>query len=94
MALFLRQPQVYYLRQLFSYLCGTDRRSMWTVKASAMKSQAETISELNARCDGPNQFSNFDRGVRASLSVSKETILKEEARQKRLRARRRAKKLT
>jgi hypothetical protein len=57
-----------------------------------MKSRAETIAELNARCDGPNQFQNFDRGIRASLSVSKEAVLKEEARQKRLRARRRAKK--
>ena len=57
-----------------------------------MKSQAETIAELNARCDGPDQFQRFDRGVRASLSVSKEAVLKEEARQKRLRARRRAKK--
>ena len=57
-----------------------------------MKSQAETIAELNARCDGPNQFENFDRGVRASLNVSKEAVLKEEARLKRARARKRAKK--
>jgi hypothetical protein len=57
-----------------------------------MKSQAETISELNARCTGPDQFDNFDRGVRASLSMSKEAVLKEEARLKRLRARKRARK--
>jgi hypothetical protein len=57
-----------------------------------MKTQAETIAELNARCEGPNQFEHFDRGVRASLSVSKEAVMKEEARLKRLRARRRAKK--
>jgi hypothetical protein len=57
-----------------------------------MKSQAETIKELSVRCDGPNQFENFDRGVRASLSVPKQAVLKEETRQKRLRARRRAKK--
>jgi hypothetical protein len=57
-----------------------------------MKSQAETIAELNARCAGPDQFEKFDRGVRASLSVSKEAVLKEEARQKRARARKRAKK--
>jgi hypothetical protein len=57
-----------------------------------MKSQAETIAELNARCDGPNQFEKFDRGVRASLSVSKAAVLKEEVRLKRLRARKRAKK--
>ncbi len=54
--------------------------------------QAETIAAIAARCDGPNQFDNFDRGVRASLSVSKEAILKEEARQKKLRAKHRAKK--
>lgn len=59
-----------------------------------MKSQTETIAELNARCAGPNQFENFDRGVRTSLSVSKEAVLKEEARLKRerARARKRAKK--
>ena len=57
-----------------------------------MKSQAETIAELNARCDGPGQFDKFDRGVRASLSVSKEAVLKEETRLKRLRARKRARK--
>jgi hypothetical protein len=58
-----------------------------------MKSQAETIADLNVRCDGPNQFDNFDRGIRASLSVPKEAVLKEEARLKRARARKRAKKL-
>jgi hypothetical protein len=58
-----------------------------------MKTQAETISDLNVRCAGPDQFQNFDRGVRACLSVPKEALLKEEARQKRLRARRRARKL-
>ena len=57
-----------------------------------MKSRAETIADIAARCDGTNQFANFDRGVRASLSVPKEAILKEEALLKRLRARRRAKK--
>ena len=54
--------------------------------------QAETIADLNVRCAGPDQFQSFDRGVRACLSVSKEAVLKEEARQKRLRARRRARK--
>ncbi len=57
-----------------------------------MKSQAETLADLNARCAGPDQFENFDRGVRASLSISKEAVLKEEARLKRLRARKRARK--
>jgi hypothetical protein len=57
-----------------------------------MKSQAETIAELAARCAGPSQFENFDRAFRASLTVSKEAILKEEARQKRLRAKKRARK--
>jgi hypothetical protein len=57
-----------------------------------MKTQAETIADLNVRCAGPDQFQNFDRGVRACLGVPKEALLKEEARQKRLRARRRARK--
>jgi hypothetical protein len=57
-----------------------------------MKSQAETLADLNARCDGPNQFENFDRGIQTSLSVSKQAVLKEEARLKRLRARKRARK--
>jgi hypothetical protein len=52
--------------------------------------QAETIAELNARCDGPNQFENFDSAFRRSLTVPKEAILKEEARQKRARAKKRA----
>ena len=57
-----------------------------------MKTQSETLAELNARCEGPNQFEKFDRGVRASLSVSKESVLKEEARLNRLRARKRTRK--
>jgi hypothetical protein len=56
--------------------------------------QAETIAILAERCEVPNQFENFDRGVRASLGVSKESVVKEEARQKRARARKRTKKPT
>jgi hypothetical protein len=55
-------------------------------------SQAETIAELNARCDGPNQFDNFDHAFRKTLTVSKEQLLKEEARLKRARAKKRANK--
>jgi len=57
-----------------------------------MKSQTETIADLNARCEGPNQFEKFDRAFRTSLTVSKTEVLKEEARIKRARARKRAKK--
>lgn len=57
-----------------------------------MKSQAETIAELNARCDGPDQFDNFDRAFRKTLTVSKTALLKEEAKIKRARAKKRAKK--
>ena len=57
-----------------------------------MKTQAETIADLAVRCAGPNEFENFDRAFRKSLTVPKEAILKEEARQKRLRAKRRARK--
>jgi hypothetical protein len=61
-------------------------------KRMPMKSQSETIAELDARCAGPNQFENFDRAFRASLNVSKPALLKEEARRKRARTRTRAKK--
>ncbi len=53
--------------------------------------QAETIAALALRCERPDQFANFDRGVRASLTVSKEAVLKAEAQEKRARARRRSK---
>jgi len=65
---------------------------MKTEPEAQSRIQAETIAAISARCDGPNQFANFDRGIRASLSVPKEAILKEEARLKRLRAKHRAKK--
>jgi hypothetical protein len=54
--------------------------------------QAETIAAISALCDGPNQFENFDRAFRHSLTVSKEAVLKEETRLKKSRARQRAKK--
>jgi hypothetical protein len=55
------------------------------------ESQAKTIAEIAARCEGPNQFDNFDRAFRHSLTVPKEAVLKEEARLKRARARKRTK---
>jgi hypothetical protein len=54
--------------------------------------QAETLADLAARCERPDQFDRFDRGVRASLSVSKEGVMGAEAREKKSRARKRAKK--
>jgi len=60
------------------------------VKPAPGKSRAETIAELNARCEGPNQFENFDRAFRTALTVPKAALLKEEARQKRARAKKRA----
>ncbi len=54
--------------------------------------QAETIAAISARCDGPNQFENFDRAFRHSLTVSKDAVVKEEDRLKKQRARQRAKK--
>lgn len=59
-----------------------------------LKSQAETIADLNRRCEGPDQFGKFDRAFRASLTVSKTELLKKEARQKQARAKKRAKKST
>lgn len=60
------------------------------MKPAPLKSQAETIADLEARCAGPNQFDNFDRAFRKSLTVPKEAILKEEAQRKRVRAKKRA----
>jgi hypothetical protein len=54
--------------------------------------QPETIAAIAARCDGPDQFENFDRAFRHSLTIPKEAVLKEEARLKRLRAKKRARK--
>jgi hypothetical protein len=54
-----------------------------------MKSQAETIAELAVRCAGQNQFENFDRAFRRSLTVPKEAILKEQAERKQERGKRR-----
>jgi hypothetical protein len=59
-------------------------------RKSESQSQTETLAELNARCEGPDQFERFDRAFRASLNVSKEALLKKETRQKRDRAKRRA----
>lgn len=39
--------------------------------------------EIAAKCDGTDQFQNFDRGVRLFLSVSKSAVLKDEAKAKR-----------
>jgi hypothetical protein len=56
--------------------------------------QAETSAELSSRCEGPEQFLNFDRAFRHSLTIPKVLVVKEEARLRRLRTRRRAKKQT
>jgi hypothetical protein len=60
--------------------------------SSAQKSQAETIADLATRCAGPNQFENFDRAFRQSLTVPKEAVLKDDARRKRARTKRQARK--
>jgi hypothetical protein len=41
--------------------------------------------DIAAKCDGPNQFNTFDRGVRAFLAVPKSAVLKDEAKQRRKR---------
>jgi hypothetical protein len=56
-----------------------------------MKTQAETIADLSARCACPDQFENFDRAFRTSLTVPKAAVLKEDKRWKRARAKKRAK---
>jgi hypothetical protein len=65
--------------------------SLKTDPETRARERAETIAAIAARCEGPDQFENVDRGVRASLSVSKQALLKEEAPLKKSRARRRVK---
>ena len=60
----------------------------------SQEDREKTLKELSQRCEGPNQFQNFDRMFRHSLTIPKEAVVKEEARLKRLRARRRPKKPT
>ena len=55
-----------------------------------MKTQAETIADLSGRCAGPDQFQNFDSAFRRALAVPKAAVLKEDARWKRARAKKRA----
>ncbi len=47
----------------------------------------EELSKLAAKCDGPNQFENFDRLFRAVIAVPKAAIDKEEEKWKKQRAR-------
>jgi len=53
--------------------------------------QAATIAAIAARCDSPDQFQKFDRAFRHSLTLSKEAVVREEARQRRAREKKRAK---
>ena len=58
----------------------------------AMKSTPRSMvipDDIAAKCDGPDQFENSDRGIRAFLAVPNSAVLKEEG----TRARKRAKKL-
>jgi hypothetical protein len=57
-----------------------------------MKSQAETIADLAVRCAGPNEFENFDRAFRRSLTVPKEAILKEQSQRRQEREKQRTRK--
>jgi hypothetical protein len=65
---------------------------MKTDPAERARIQAEAIAAIAARCDGPNQFETFDSAFRHSLTLSKDAVVQEEARLKRLRAKRRANK--
>lgn len=47
-------------------------------------------SELIAQCDADAQFSNFERVFRKVMSVPKADVLKREAKEKRLNAKKRA----
>ncbi|MGI8989977.1 MAG: hypothetical protein ACR2I2_10375 [Bryobacteraceae bacterium] len=61
-----------------------------------MKSEPKPISipdELAARCDGPNQAERMDQLFRAVISAPRSAVLKEEAKWKRARAKKKANKL-
>ena len=50
-----------------------------------MKSEHSSIAipeDIAVKCDGPDQFERFDRGVRAFLAVPKSAVLKDEAKAK------------
>ena len=49
---------------------------------------------LAAKCDGPDQFQNFDRIFRAVVAASEAAVDKEEAKWRRAQAKKRAKQLT
>jgi len=49
--------------------------------------QINIPDELAARCDGPDQFERFDQLFRAVISVPKSAIDREEAKEKRQKAR-------
>jgi len=51
----------------------------------------EPTAELKAKCDAENQFDNFDRVFRKVMSVPKAEVLKQEKRELRKNARKRAK---
>jgi hypothetical protein len=55
----------------------------WVWMKSSAHGPIAIPPEIAAKCDGPNQFETFDRGVRAFLSVPKSAVLKDEARTKR-----------
>lgn len=48
--------------------------------------------DIAAKCDGPDQFQNFDRLFRSVIAVPKATIDKEEAKWKRQQMKKRPKK--
>lgn len=49
------------------------------------------LTALAEKCDGPNQFENFDKLFRAVIAVPKAAIDKEEAKWKRARAKKKRK---
>jgi hypothetical protein len=55
-------------------------RMMGSMKSTGPIAIPEDIA---AKCDAPDQFENFDRGVRLFLSVPKSAVLKDEAKTKR-----------
>lgn len=79
------------LRLLLSM--GLSPRGKPAVSCGQMNSEPKPISippEIAERCDGPNQFEKFDQLFRTVIAVPKSAILKEEAKWKRSRAKKKA----
>ena len=64
------------------------------MKHSPSNGPVEIPADIAAKCDGPDQFQNFDRIFRAVIAAPKAAIDKAEAKWKRKQAKKRAQRAT